>query len=70
MLKYKVDVMTALKNAGYNTCIIRKEKIMGQMMLQKIKNGYMPSWSALDTICHLTGLQPGDLIEYVDNDKE
>lgn len=70
MLKYKIDVIEALKNAGYNTSAIREQKIMGQMMLQKIKNGYMPSWSVLDTICRLTGLQPGELIEYTDKEEQ
>ena len=28
-MKYKVDVIAALKDAGYNTGTIRKEKIMG-----------------------------------------
>lgn len=67
MIRYKLDVMAALKSAGYNTSVIRKQKIMGQQMLQKIKGGCMPSWSVLDTICQLTGLQPGDIIEYVDD---
>ena len=34
-IKYKVDVIAALKEAGYNTTRIRKEKIMGEAMLQK-----------------------------------
>ena len=31
---YKIDVLSALKEAGYNTTRIRKEKIMGEAMLQ------------------------------------
>ena len=34
-MKYKVDVIAALKEAGYNTGTIRKEKIMGEAMLQR-----------------------------------
>ena len=33
-IKYRVDVIAALKEAGYNTSRIRKEKIMGEAMLQ------------------------------------
>ena len=36
-MKYKIDVIAALKEAGYNTNRIRKEKIMGESMLQKIR---------------------------------
>ena len=64
-LKYKIDVIAALKANGYNTSIIRKEKIMGEAMLQKIRSGQMVSWATLETICNLLDCQPGDLIEYV-----
>ena len=62
---FKVDVIAKLKEAGYNTSRIRKEKIMGEAMLQKIRNGQMVSWATLETICSLLNCQPGDLIEYV-----
>lgn len=61
---YKIDVLSALKEAGYNTNRIRKEKIMGEAMLQKIRSGQMPSWSVLETICDLLDCQPADVIEY------
>ena len=65
MLKYKIDVLTALKEKGYNTNKIRKEKIMGEAMLQKIRNGEMVSWSVFEKLCDLLNCQPADLIEYV-----
>lgn len=64
-IKYKVNVIAKLKEAGYNTSTIRKEKIMGESMLQKIRNGQMVSWATLETICSLLKCQPGDLLEYV-----
>ena len=48
-----------------NTTRIRKEKTMGEAMLQKIRSGQMVSWATLETICDLLGCQPGDLLEYV-----
>lgn len=66
-MKYKVDVIAALKEAGYNTGTIRKEKIMGEAMLQKIRSGQMVSWATLETICELLNCQPGDLISYEKN---
>ena len=62
---YKVDVIAVLKEAGYNTNRIMKEKIMGEAMLQKIRSGQMVSWATLETICSLLECQPGDLIEFV-----
>ena len=64
-IEYKIEVLAALKEAGYNTGRIRKEKIMGEAMLQKIRSGQMVSWAILETICDLLDCQPGDLIEYV-----
>lgn len=64
-LKYKIDVIAALKEAGFNTNRIRKEKIMGEAMLQKIRVGQMVSWASFETLCALLDCQPGDLIEYV-----
>ncbi len=65
-MKYKIDVLSALKEKGYNTNTIRKEKIMGEAMLQKLRSGQMVSWATLETLCHLLECQPGDLIEYVE----
>lgn len=68
-MQYKVDVLALLKESGYNTNRIRKEKIMGESMLQKIRSGQMMSWATLETICALLDRQPGDLIEYVAENK-
>ena len=65
MLKYKIDVLATLKEKGYNTNKIRKEKIMGEAMLQKIRKGEMVSWSVFEKLCDLLDCQPADLIEYV-----
>ena len=67
-LRYKVDVMAALKEAGYNTNRIRKDKIMGEAMLQKIRQGQMVSWATLETLCELLNCDVGDLITYVKDD--
>lgn len=39
---YKTDVLAALKEKGYNTNRIRKDKIMGEAMLQKSEAGKCP----------------------------
>ena len=62
---YKTNILQALKDAGYNTNKIRKDKIMGEAMLQKLREGQMVSWATLETICVLLNCQPGDLLEFV-----
>ena len=69
MLKYKIDVLATLKEKGYNTNKIRKEKIMGEAMLQKIRNGEMVSWSVFEKLCDLLACQPADLIEYISGEQ-
>ncbi len=69
-LRYKVDVIQLLKDSGYSTYAIRKEKLIIENMLQKLRNDQMVSWSTLDTICRLTHSQPGDILEYVPDEDE
>ena len=68
-VKYKLNILQALKNAGYNTNRIRKEKLIGQATLQQLRHGELVSWSTIETICKLLQCQPGDILEYVDNEK-
>ena len=64
-LKYKVDVLAALKEKGYNTNRIRTEKLLSQSTLQKFRSKQGVSWETLETLCGLLECQPADLIEYV-----
>lgn len=69
-IKYKINIVTALKEAGYNSTIIRQEKIMGQRELQKLRHNELVSWATIETICKLLNCQPGDIIEYIPDHKE
>lgn len=64
-LQYKIDVLAELKKAGFNTNRIRKEKIMGEAMLQKLRQRELVSWATVEKLCELLDCQVGDLIEYV-----
>ena len=63
-MRYKVDILAALKEKGYNTTRIRRDKIIGEQMLTKIRNGEMCSWAVMSKLCELLQCQPGDLVEY------
>ena len=65
-LRYKVDVLNALKEKGYNTNKIRTEGLLSQSTLQKFRKNQGVSWENLETLCKLLECQPGDLIEFVD----
>lgn len=68
-IKYKIDVMSALKNAGYSTTRIRNEKLIGQAYLTQIRNGEIVSTACLAKICKLLNCQPGDILEYVKDEE-
>lgn len=67
-IKYKINVIAALKSAGYSTYRIRKENIMSQSTLQKFRNGEIVNADNMALICRLLGYQPGDILEYVETD--
>lgn len=69
-MKYKIDVLEALKDAGYSSTRLRKEKLMGESYMTQLRRGEMVSWKTIETICRLLNCQPGDLVEYVPGDSE
>ena len=64
-IKYKIDVLEALKAAGYSSTRLRNEKLLGESYMTQLRRGVMVSWKALETICTLLSCQPGDLVEYI-----
>lgn len=67
-IRYKIDILEALKAAGYNTTRLRKEKLLGESVIQKMREKKPLSWHEMGTVCGLLGCQPGDLVEYVPDD--
>lgn len=63
-IRYKIDILLALKDKGYSTYRLRKEKIMGERTIQKFRNGEIVSSDNLALICKLLECQPGDILEY------
>ena len=65
MIRYKVDVIAALREAGYTSYKIRQEGLINQIALQKLRHGKLIAWEQLDKVCGLLACQPGDILEYV-----
>lgn len=66
-IRYKIDVIAALKDAGYNTNKIRKEKLLSESVLQYLRSGKKVSLDAIEKICKLLHCQPGDILEYIED---
>ena len=70
MLKYKIDRLEELKTKGYTTYKLRKDKVIGEAQIQKIRTGEIASKETLNTICKLLHCQPGDILEYIEDTNE
>lgn len=65
-IRYKLDILAALKEKGYNTNRIRKERLFGESTLQAFRRGELVSWMNMERLCKLLECQPGDIVEYVE----
>lgn len=65
-IAYKIDVLSALKEKGYSTYKLRKEKLLGESVIQQLRNGELISWGNVERLCVLLECQVGDIIEYVE----
>ena len=54
-IRYKIDVLAALREKGYTQNRIREEKLIGQSYLTQIRHGELVSWKTIETICSLLG---------------
>lgn len=72
MVRFKIDVLQELKNKGYNTNRIRKEKIIPEGTLTKIRNnqGEPVTTATINILCKLLNKQPGQLLEYFPDNQE
>ena len=61
----KIDVLEMLKEHGYNTTRLRREKLLGENAIQSLRRGDMVGIIALEKICKLLNMQPGEIIEYI-----
>lgn len=65
MIRYKIDVLQALKNAGYSTYKIRKQNLLFESTLTKIRKNEIVNTDNLNILCKLLELQPGDILQYI-----
>ena len=68
--RYKVNIMDKLKEKGYSSTRLRREKLLGESYMSQLRRGDMISWAALDVVCSLLDCQPGDILEFQRPKKE
>lgn len=63
-MKYKFNILAALKEKGYTSTRLRNEKILSESTMQKFRTGGMVSADNIGRLCELLDCQPGDILEY------
>lgn len=67
-IEYKIDVLKALKEAGYSSSKLRKEKIIGEATIQRLRHKQSVSFEVLSKICDLLNCNIEDILTYVKDD--
>lgn len=62
---YKIDVLAALKEKGYSTYKIRKDRVFAESTLQAFRSGVMVSYDTIGKLCEMLCCQVGDILEYI-----
>lgn len=65
MIRYKIDVLGALRDAGYSSYRIMRECTINNVALQKLRHGQLIAWEQLNRVCNVLHCQPGDLLEHI-----
>lgn len=69
-IRYKFDVLAALKENGYSTYRIRKEKLLAESTVQAFRRGELVALENIARICELLHCQPGDILAYESEETE
>lgn len=63
-VQYKTDILAALKAAGYTTYKLRQNKLLSENTIQHLRSNELVSWANIARLCKLLNCQPGDILEY------
>ena len=67
-MKYE-KLFALMKEKGLTTYRIRKEKIISETTLQKLREGKAVSTDSIANLCAVLNCQPGDIMEYVEENQ-
>lgn len=70
MIRYKIDIIQALKEKGFPPGLINENRLLPGQTMTNIRKGKMVSLETINKICCMLRCQPGDLIECFITDEE
>lgn len=68
MLRYKIDVLQALRDKGFSGYKLFKSSVLGQATMNKILHGEPVKLLTIEKICDLLECQPGNIIEFIEDE--
>ena len=66
-IKYD-KLLKLMEEKGVTSYTIKKDNIIGQATFKKIKEGGDIDTRTIDKLCKLLNCQPGDIMEYVEDE--
>lgn len=60
-----LDILQKLSEAGYNTTRLRREKLLSESVLTRIRKEQSITMDNLNMICKLTGKPVEELVKYI-----
>ena len=70
MIRYKINVLDTLKDKGYSSYKVKKDKLFSGSTLQKFRVNEVVATDNLNRLCKLLNCQPGDILEYIPDDAD
>lgn len=64
-LHYKIDVLETLKDRGYSTYDLRKNKYLSEATIQQLRKDKAISWERIEMICQLLQCQPNYFLLFI-----
>ena len=69
MIKYKINIIEALKKKGFNTTKLRNEKLLNETTLTKIRNKETTlTLNSIDKICTMLECDISDILIWQRNE--
>lgn len=69
MIRYKIDILYALKCRGFSSTFLRQNKILSESAMSSLRHNNPVSFVTLDRICALLGRDVSELIEFIPDEK-
>lgn len=68
-IRYKIDILAALKEKGFSSSRLRSEKLLGEATIQRLRHNQSVSYDVLAKLCKWIECDIGDILMYEEEQK-